>query len=553
MMFSKSRKRGMGAVVAALALAASVVIPSTSASAKELSPRDINEKPISALKKGGTLVYAVNQLPDNFNTSHIDGNEAGVNYMQSTALPGAFIIDKYGEFVVDTNYVTKAEITNTKPQTITYTLNPKAKWNDGKAVGLADWAGMWKANNGTNEAYQVVGTTGYEDIKSVKRGKSANEIVVVFKKTYADWQGLFGGILPAAVTATPEAFNTSWKTKPDLSAGPFKYQSTDETAKTVTYVRNKAWWGDKPVLDKIVFRALPVAAQIDALANGEVDHIDIGPSAPNFKRASSLPGVDVRVSVAPNYRHVTFGQKSEFMRDPLVRQAITTAVDRDAIARALIGPMDPKVTSMDNHIFVKGLSCYRNNAGRLADYNLQLADRLLDQAGWLNVGGKRTKNGVVMDLKITIPAAVPTSAQEALMIQSMLKPLGIDLTIDVVPSDPFFDDYVNPGNFDMTIFTWLGTPLPISSSKSILTTDGGQNYGKIGNAKIDELFEKANSELDPVKRCKLATEIDTEVWKIGHSIIMYQRPNNIALDAKLANIGAFGFTSGDWTKIGFVK
>ena len=552
-MFSSSKIRSRGAVLAALALGATALAPLVTANAKPLSPRQINEKPVSALKQGGTLVYAVNQIPDNYNTSHVDGNEAGVGYMQSTALPGVFNIDKYGDFVVDPNYVTKAVVTGTKPQQITYTLNPKAKWSNGKTIGLADWVGYWKAQNGSNKDYAVVSTTGYEDIKSVKKGKGANDIVVTFKKTYADWQGLFGGLLPASVTATPEAFNTSWQKAPTLSAGPFKYQATDETAKTVTYVRNSAWWGDKPVLDKIVFRVLTVDAQIDALANGEVDHIDIGPDANKFKRANGLKGVSVRVAVAPNYRHITFGQKSEFMKDPLVRQAITTAIDRDAIAKAMIGPMDPKVTSMDNHIFVKGLGCYRNNAGKLGDYNLQLADQLLDKAGWLVVGGKRTKDGKVMDLKVTIPAGVATSAQESLMVQSMLKPLGIDLTIDVVPSQPFFSDYIIPGNFDMTHFTWLGTSLPISSSKSILSTTGDQNYGKIGTAKIDELFDKANSTLDPVERCKIATQIDKLVWEVGHSIILYQRPNIIGVDAKLANIGAFGFTSGDWTKIGFVK
>jgi peptide/nickel transport system substrate-binding protein len=219
----------------------------------------------------------------------------------------------------------------------------------------------------------------------------------------------------------------------------------------------------------------------------------------------------------------------------------------------MIGPMDPKVTSMDNHIFVKGLACYKNNSGALGEYNLQLADQLLDKAGWLLVGGKRTKNGVVMDLKVTIPAAVPTSAQEALMIVSMLKPLGIDLTVDVVPSDPFFDDYVLPGNYDMTIFTWLGTPLPISSASSIFKTDGDQNYGKIGSAAIDKLFVEANSVLDPDKRCAAVTKADALIWKLGHSIIMYQRPNIIGIDAKVANMGAWGFTSADWTKVGFVK
>ena len=530
-----------------------MVSPLSSAVAKDLSPRQINEKSASSLKSGGTLIYAVNQIPDNYNTSHIDGNENGVSTMQGAATPSAFIIDKYGDFVLDTNYVTKAVITKTSPQTITYTLNPKAKWSDGKAVGLADWVGMWKAQNGSDTKFEVVSTTGYEDIQSVAKGKGANDIVVTFKKTYADWQGLFGGVLPAAVTATPEAFNTSWKTAPAVSAGPFKYSSTDNTAKTVTYVRNTAWWGAKPVLDKIVYRALTADAQLDALANAEVDYIDIGPDANKFKRASKLSGVNVRISVAPNYRHLTFGQKSTAMKDPLVRQAITTAIDRDAIAKALIGPMDPKVTSMDNHIFVKGLGCYANNAGALGEYNLQLADQLLDKAGWEVVAGKRTKGGETLSLKITIPAGVATSAQESLMIQSMLKPLGIDLVIDTVPSQPFFSDYIIPGNFDMTVFTWLGTPLPISSAKSIFATDGGQNYGKIGSAKIDKFFEDANATLDSKKRCSIITEADKEIWKIGHSAIMYQRPNIVGVDSKLANIGAFGFTSIDWTKVGFVK
>jgi peptide/nickel transport system substrate-binding protein len=272
----KTSKKGLGAIFVASVLAATVVSPLSSAAAKTLSPRQINEKSASTLKSGGTLIYAVNQIPDNYNTSHIDGNENGVNTMQGTALPTAFIIDKYGDFTLDTNYVTNAVITKTSPQTITYTLNPKAKWSNGKAVGLADWVGMWKANNGSNTKFEVVSTTGYEDIQSVVAGKGANQIVVTFKKTYADWQGLFGGVLPAAVTATPEAFNTSWKTAPNLSAGPFKYSSTDNTAKTITYVRNAAWWGAKPVLEKLVFRSLTLDAQIDALANGEVDYIDIG-------------------------------------------------------------------------------------------------------------------------------------------------------------------------------------------------------------------------------------------------------------------------------------
>jgi peptide/nickel transport system substrate-binding protein len=249
---------------------------------------------------------------------------------------------------------------------------------------------------------------------------------------------------------------------------------------------------------------------------------------------------------------MTFGNTG-FMTDTRVRQAIQMGVDRNVITKALIGPIDSKATPLSNHIFVKGLSCYRDNAGIYGTYNLQKADALLDAAGWVKSGTKRSKGGVDLKPKITIPAGVPTSAQEAQLMQAMLAPLGVQLEINVVPSADFFSKYIIPGNFEMTVFTWLGTSLPISASKSIMTTEGGQNYGKIGTAEIDKLYERANRELDPAKRCTIATQIDKKLWEVGHSMITYQRPDVWQVDAKLANFGAFGFSSGDYTKIGFMK
>jgi len=241
------------AVVAAIAMlpVISASVPASAAKGDGNGP-DVNEQPVAKLKKGGTFVWAINNIPDNFNTSTIDGNTADTSYIMGATQPGFFSVDKTGALVVDTNYASKVELTSKKPQVVTYTLNPKAVWSDGKPVGLADFVGMWKANNGTNEAYESVSTTGYEDIASVKAGKSKNQVVVTFSKIYADWQGLFGGLLPASLTATPDAFNKSWLTTPTVSAGPFKYSSTDVAGSTVTLVPNPKWWGAKPVLSKII-------------------------------------------------------------------------------------------------------------------------------------------------------------------------------------------------------------------------------------------------------------------------------------------------------------
>ncbi|MEO5974864.1 MAG: ABC transporter family substrate-binding protein [Ilumatobacteraceae bacterium] len=539
------------AIIAAITLLP-VVSASAVAQAATGDGPDINAQPLTNLKKGGTFVWAINSMPDNFNTSQIDGNVADTNYIMQSTQPSMFTVNAVGALVIDKNYVTSAVLTTKKPQVVTYKLNPLAKWSNGKPVGFADFVGLWKANNGSNPAFEIISTTGYEDISSVKKGAAANSIVVTFKKAYPDWQGLFSQLIPASLTASPGVFNTSWKNAPTLTAGPFMYSSTDVTAQTVTIVRNPKWWGPKPVLDKIVFRAIPPATQLDALANGEVDYIDIGPSAPNFKRAGTLAGVKVHVSKAPNYRHMTFGSATEVSRNLRVRQAIMMGIDRSTITRAMIGPIDPKATSMDNHVFVKGLSCYQNNAGIYGLQNLQRADQLLDAAGYT---GNPRKNaaGTALTISITIPSGVPTSASEAQLMQAMLKPLGVPLEIKVVPIGDFFSKYILPGDYEMTVFSWLGTIFPISSSSSIFRTDGDQNFGKIGTAAIDGLFARANQELDPVKRCAMANQADKLIWEVGHSMIMYQRPNVTATDRKLANMGSFGFTSIDYTKIGFQK
>lgn len=539
------------AIVAAITLLP-VVSASAAAHAKTGDGPDINAQPVGNLKKGGTFVWAINNLPDNYNRSQLDGNVADTAYIMGGLLPSMFTVNASGALVVDKNYVTTVKLTSKKPQVVTYGINPRAKWSDGKAVGLADFVGLWKANNGSNTAYEVISTTGYEDIASVKKGTAANSIVVTFKKAYPDWQGLFSDLLPAFLTASPTVFNSSWKNAPTVTAGPFKYLSTDTTAQTVTVVPNPKWWGPKPVLSKIVYRAIPPATQLDALANGEVDYIDIGPSSPNFKRASGLSGVKVHVSKAPNYRHMTFGSQSEASRNIRVRQAIMMGIDRSTITRAMISTIDPTATSMDNHVFVKGLSCYQDNTGIYGKQNLLKADQLLDAAGYTG-NPRKDSAGNALKISITIPAGVPTSASEAQLMQAMLQPLGVPLEIKVVPSADFFSKYILPGDYEMTVFSWLGTIFPISSASSIFKTDGDQNFGKIGTAAIDGLFARANQELDPVKRCAMANSADKLIWEVGHSMIMYQRPNVTATDKKLANMGSFGFTSIDYTKIGFQK
>ncbi len=47
---------------------------------------------------------------------------------------------------------------------------------------------------------------------------------------------------------------------------------------------NEKWWGKKPKLDSIVFRVIDDDAKPTAMANGEIDLMDVGPSADYYNK-----------------------------------------------------------------------------------------------------------------------------------------------------------------------------------------------------------------------------------------------------------------------------
>ena len=198
----------------------------------------------------------------------------------------------------------------------------------------------------------------------------------------------------------------------------------------------------------------------------------------------------------------------------------------------------------------------------LGKYDPEKAKQLLDEAGWKQSGAFRKKGGKTLELRFVIPTGIPTSKQEGELTQAMLKDVGIKLDITPVPSDDFFDKYVIPGNYDITPFSWLGTPFPISSSSSIYTNPTKdkkgelqiqQNFARVGSAAIDDLLNQAEEETDDTTARAKINEADKLIWQEVHSLIMYQRPQITATKAGLANVGSFGFSTARFADIGYQK
>ena len=524
---------------------------------KKSDQNQMNPQPRDNMQQGGKLVWAIDTAPANFNYGQIDGTLLDGSMIINAVMPIIFRFDASATPTYNPDYLTgEPKLVTSPKQVVTYELNPKAIWYDGTPITAADYAAQWKASNGTNHAYQVSASSGYDQIESVAEGAGKFEVVVTFKKPYADWKALFWPLYPASSNSDPKVFNSGWKNKFLTSGGPFKFQGYDATAKIYTIVPNEKWWGNKPILDSIIFRVIDTDAQPSALASGEIDMMEIGPSADYYNRARAIAGVDIRVAGGPNFRHITINNQSAVLQDVRVRQALAMAIDRSAIAKVELGPLPVVPVPLGNHIFMQNQKGYQDNSSVVA-YNPEKAKQLLDAAGWVVQGGKRMKDGKPLVIRLVIPAAISVSRSESEIIQNMLAQINVDVNIDTVPGDDFFDKYITPGRFDFTVFSWMGTQFPVGSAQSIYTKPVGdkiqQNYARSGSDELDKQYQDAVAELDPAKAIEKANEVDKLIWAEVHSLASYQRPEIWGVKAGLANMGAYGFASIVYEDIGWVK
>ena len=527
---------------------------STDSPAAALPTVDWDAADAGDVQDGGTLNLAVGALPVNYNNSQIDGNDVDTNTLLSPTQGGPLRITTDGGTEVNPDYASSVELTSEDPQVVEIKLNPKAVWEDGTPITVADYEATWKALNGTNEAYQVVSTTGWDQIGSVEQGSDEFDVKVTFSSVFADWQSLFGGtVLPAAIANDPTAFNTGYTAKAMPSYGPYVISNIDQTGQVVTLTPNPVWWGEKPKLDTILFKVVSQAQQGSSFANKEIDALYISANADLYATAKSRDDAEIQATNGLTWTHVTMNAKSGPLSDVNVRKAVASVVNREQIAAAANTPVGVPAVTQGDYIFMNGQKGYQDKA---LPRDTAAAEGFLKDAGYTKEGDSWTKDGEALKLTITVPADTTTNIQRSEQVQADLGEFGIPVELTTVPAAQYFSDYVIPGNFEMVSFSWQGTPFPISSTEALFyPLDSGQNFTGTTEEKLGDLWTKANAELDPDKRIEIAHEINDTIWSYVPMFPIAPLPNVWAVKQGLVNYGAamFGYSPVDWTIVGWKK
>jgi len=322
----------------------------------------------------------------------------------------------------------------------------------------------------------------------------------------------------------------------DLSAGPYRIDNF-EADQSVTLVRNDKYWGPRPAIDRIVFRIISdPAAQAQALANGEVDVVQITSPQPDVVALLKGTGnVSVDVASFNAFEHFDFNFQVPLLRDPVVRKAVAQCLPRQEILTKIVMPVDPQATLQQSRMFFPGQASYTDTSGGRYDRaNIAGAKATLDAGGWILDGSTYTKDGQRLQFKLMHNAARSTEAQ---LIQASCALAGISVVDD---NDPNWGDRLGAGQFDSVLFTWETSPTPSSQQSVYHSPPDAQNllsnYGSYANAHVDALLDQLVTVTDPAEQAALANEIDTVLWDDLATIPLWRLPAVVAHANKVGGV-----------------
>jgi len=514
-----------------------------------------NPAPSAAVRAGGSLTYGADQEPTGFNSlTSKDIGTAVVNVVAGV-LPSVFRTQPDFSVTLDEDLMESAELTSESPQTIVYKIKPEAKWSDGEPISAKDFILLWEAQKGSDPAFDVAGTTGYEDIESVTGSDGGKTVTVVFKNVFADWRSLFSYLLPAHVAekmagGLPEAWNNGFNKTIPVSGGPFEFGEYQPT-QSLTLVRNDDYFGQKAPLDSIVFRFLPESTtQPDALKNDEVQLIYPQPQLDLVSAVEDVPGLFSETSFGLTFEHFDFNFKTPGLDDVAVRKAIALGLDRQAILDRTVKQFSDEAQALGNRIYVNNQQEYVDNAGDFGTGDVAGATKLLEDAGYTKGSdGIYAKDGKKLSFRFSTTSGNALRETQGELFKTQMEAIGIDIKIDNSVSKVLFGERLPAGNFDIANFAWVATPFA-TANKSIYSTDQGQNYGKYSNPDVDKAFVEANATLDDDERAEKFNAIDKMLWDDMVTIPLYQKPTFIAYKDTYVNIVDNASSEGPFFNVG---
>jgi len=483
----------------------------------------------------------------------VDGGLYTTSWIREGLLEGLYRVNSEWEQVPELLADDAAVVVNdNKTISITYRLRPGLTWSDGEPLTAADveythrilMEGCLKEADGSaidvsNEGcvYPMSDRTGYDLVTSLTVADDTT-FTVNMAAFYPDWRSLYSQVFAAhafgddaaAVAANLERMTVGGRPLP--SSGPLVWQ--DWTEHSMRLRRNDNYHGssagtgadgEQGVAGVQVNFVPDDDAAVAEVAAGTADLAIVGADLDTLQElGSSVSAVGLP---AVEFEHLGLNLLNPHLADPLIRQAIVRAVDREQLA-AVYGDLVGNGVSakgVGNMFWLPGQAGYQDHQPAAVSADPTGAVELIEEAGYTRSGDgtyRHPDRGTLFLRFLTNSGdSVRVGLQERLVEQ--LTAAGFEIRTDnrnggaYLTEGPFSSEAMEasgsggatgrPDIWDMVLFAWAGGPWPGLQSGAFRANSGANPYG-YDSPEFDAESSRCDGLADDAERADCYQELD---------------------------------------------
>lgn len=478
---------------------------------------------------------------------------------------------------IDVNMIPRAELAASMEPEVsadgkiyTFRLREDIKWHDEKPLTAEDVEFTFRMLRDSRTQTNLGGINEYiEDVRAIEphtvqfvlRRKIPKELL--FSK-------LTVPIIPKHLFDSNQEYicaDNPFGLSKVLGTGPYAFNKWVEE-RGIQLVRNKSYfkgWRDLKKgdlrIDEIIMqlRRDPVGAK-DALLFGGIQLLPVVRPV-DYNEIRNHPDVDLVKYAWRGFSYFAYNCNREFFKDKRVRQALTYAIDREAMLKRIFG----------EEYVGKGLILsgpYPPGEGdpdiKPRPYDPDKAKELLKEAGFRDSDGDGIldKDGRPFEVSLKTYVKDESDRRICTLYQDQLLKIGIRLKndqIDFMEKSKWVKEVVEERNFDIVYDTWTFAPdtdIVEDLFSSSAMRAGGNNFVSYSNPVVDRILLVNKTTPDPEVRRKNNYELHRIIHEDSPYTFLFSLPRYAGVRSsvlKCVEIHPYYFFAfiTDWYMVGF--
>ena len=490
------------AVKALIGVAALLVVAACGSSGSSSSSSSSSGGSSGAPVKGGNLTFAAVQDAQSMNaTTVFDNNSIWIFEQIYQTLYTVTNDGKGVKPLLATSYTMSSD-----KKTYTFTLRKGVKFSNGQPMTSADVKFSIDQNRKATQGWAYLDSA----ISSVD-APSPDTVVIHLKFPWApllaDLSIFANGIVPNNYGGETE---NQFYQHP-IGTGPFKWDYWHKGS-ALKLVRNPLYWEKgKPYLDSVTWTDVPNDNTRLLQLKGGQAQVDQTPAWSTVASLKSTPNVNMFLFPSTQTNYLAFNENVKPFQDVHVRRAISLAINRNALVKAvLFGNGKPA-----NSLFPPQVPYYQKATPGL-QFNMTQAKQ------------EMAKSSVPHGFTTTI--LIPSGNSDYLTIstimQSELKPLGIKVKIQQLDPNTANTNFQNQ-KYDMSLTLWtMDIPDPDELATFAVDPKSGAKsfFTSYNNPAVVKATHQAERTTVPAQRQTLYNTVQTGAANDAFMAFLYYSP-----------------------------